>query len=633
MKSFLTAIFILGLLSSVPAQILYQQDFEDGFQGMTLIDNDGNTPVSQLSSFTAAWNVRGDLLGNAAVSISWYDPAGQSDDWMITPTISGITEKTVLEWDARAFEVSIPENYKVLVSVTGTDMGDFTDQIFIIDGEQTDGTYNHHYILLDQYVGKNIHIAFVNISNNRYIMAVDNIVVRNVRDVDAAFLKVEAATYVRTGTASEVNYTVKNEGFQTIDTMVINWSDGINQFSETLTGLNLGFTEKYEGTFTNSFTATNPDEYPLTFSIVSVGAKPDEKAGNNTAATTVVGVTTVSPRRLVAEEGTGTWCGWCPRGAVFMEKMHQTYPDLFIPIAVHNGPDDPMKNAEYDSGVGNFPDFPGYPSVIMDRRIIVNPIDMESVMQQLLDEVTPVDVAVNATIDSLNRKINIEGKIITYANRSTAKHRLVLVVAENDVRGTSSGYRQVNYYSGGGQGAMGGFENLPNPVPASQMRYDFVGRELLYGFRGKSGIVPAVYHENDEFGFSDTWSIPAAYDLDQLYVVAMVVDSANGVVLNAAKSGPATSTTQENINELASLKIYPNPTRGATNLEMELTETATVTVELVNLPGQTIRMQDYGQLPAGPAVLPVNLSGIPAGIYLAKVNIAGKSLLRKLTVE
>jgi len=634
MKTILAAFLLLATLTGVRAQILYRQDFENGFQNITLIDNDGNTPAESVFNYTGAWNVYGDLLGNAAVSISRYDPAGQSDDWMITPVISGITGITILEWDARALEAFAPETYKVMVSVTGANIGDFTDQIFQIDAEEANGAFKHRFVPLDAYAGKNIHIAFVNTSNDGYIQAVDNIVVRDVYNIDAALLDVHVDTYVRTGTTNNVSYTIKNNGFQMIDTVVVNWSDGVHTFSETLTGLGLGFGEIHEGVFTDLFTATAADEYPLYFTITGVGSHPDELTSNNIVTTVSAGVSTVVPRRVVGEEGTGTWCGWCPRGAVFMEQMHQAHPDLFIPIAIHNGSSDPMTNNEYNDPFAVFFNYPGSPCVSMDRKMIIDPRNLDSVFQVLQQVVAPVTVTVQASIDPLSHTMFIEGNITTYTDRTNAKHNLVLVVAESDVRGTGNGYRQTNYYSGGGEGLMGGFENLGNPVPASQMRYDFVGRQLLHGFRGLPGVVPATFHENDAFGFNATYVFPATYDMDQLYVVAMVVDSISGVVLNAAKSeAVVTTAVKEDIPELASLKIYPNPANGAAWVDMELTEKATVTMELVNHLGQTVRSQDNGTLPAGRSMLPLRLSGLPAGGYMVKMRIDGKALLRRVVVK
>ncbi len=632
MKQFFTAFFAFALLTIAHAQVLYQQDFENGFEDMILIDNDNKTPHANVASFVDAWNIRDNVSGQAAISNSWYAPPGKSDDWMITPTISGITQKTILEWDAMALDADFPDGYKVMVSVTGTAIADFTDQIFLIAGEDANDDFAHRFVVLDAYVNKDIHIAFVNNSNDQFLLAVDNITVRSLLDVDGAFVKVDGESYVRTGEATYLNYTIKNDGLQTIDTVTITWSDGIASYSETLTGLNLQFSEEYEGTLDHDFTAESPDEYALNFSITSVGSIPDGLDDNNTVSKTISAVSTVVPKRIVAEEATGTWCGYCPRGAVYMDQMVEDYPDLFIPLAVHNGPNDPMKVVEYDDALTNFPGFAGFPSVVMDRRIVVDPLDLETGMAALRDLVTPVAVDVYATIDSLARKMYIQGKITTYANRTTAKYNLVLVVAENDVRGTGAGYRQTNYYANNALGAMAGYEALPDPVPASQMKYDFVGRKLIHGFHGTPDIIPSTFQVDDEFNFTAAYIFPATFDMDQLYVVAMVIDSTSGNVLNAAKSDAATSAVKE-IKELGTLKIYPNPAQGTAYVDLELTATATVTMELVNQLGQTVRILDNGKLPAGHSVVPVKVAGLPAGVYLVKLNIAGQSVLRQLVIE
>ena len=633
MKLFFTALIALFLLTETRAQVLYYQDFEDGFQEITLIDNDGNVPHPQLSSFTAAWNVRGDLLGNAAVSLSWYEPAGQSDDWMILPVISGITGNTVLEWDARSFEASTLDSYKILISVGGDNMADFTDELFHVDGEVANGAFTHHFVPLGEYAGQNIRIAFVNNSNDRYLLAVDNILVRRVYTVDVALTKVEIDPYVRTGIPNPVHYTVKNNGFQTIDSLVIDWSDGLHNFSEHLTGLGLGFGASYDGVFSNPFTATDSDEHLMSFNIASVGGHPDELPGNNSLTAISAGVWAVVPRRVVGEEATGTWCGWCPRGAVFMEYMHENYPDVFIPIAVHNGPVNPMTNVEYHHAFDTFFNYPPSPSVTLDRKTLVDPLDLDSAVQVLRQVVAPIAVTVQTSLDSVTRSMHIEGQVTTYTHRTNAKFNLVLVVVENDVRGTANGYRQTNYYSGGAEGVMGGYENLPNPVPASQMRYDFVARQLLYGFHGLAGVIPGTFHENDVYAFTAAYDIPITYDMDQLYVVAMVVDSASGVVLNAAKSETATSAVKSGIRELQSVHIYPNPTHNGAWVDIELAEAATVGMTLLNQMGQSVYVHDDGKLPAGHSILPLSSDRLSAGVYVMKIDIAGKTVLRKLVIE
>ena len=41
------------------------------------------------------------------------------------------------------------------------------------------------------------------------------------------------------------------------------------------------------------------------------------------------------PRTVVYEEGTGTWCGWCPLGGFLLDELGRQHPDRFVGIAVH----------------------------------------------------------------------------------------------------------------------------------------------------------------------------------------------------------------------------------------------------------------------------------------------------------
>ncbi len=68
---------------------------------------------------------------------------------------------------------------------------------------------------------------------------------------------------------------------------------------------------------------------------------------------TNVSVVVPAPNKLViGEEATGTWCGWCPRGAVALNWMDKDYEGFWQGIAVHNG--DPMTDATYDNAIGNY---------------------------------------------------------------------------------------------------------------------------------------------------------------------------------------------------------------------------------------------------------------------------------------
>ena len=93
----LAAVTALGVTTGVSAQT-----FLEAFEGVTPVagggvmpagwvtfDNDGNTPYYTECSTWETSSTRGPGgSGNAVMSNSYYNPAGQADDWMITPAIT-----------------------------------------------------------------------------------------------------------------------------------------------------------------------------------------------------------------------------------------------------------------------------------------------------------------------------------------------------------------------------------------------------------------------------------------------------------------------------------------------------------------------------------------------------------------
>src|SRR6516225_3148810 len=64
-------------------------------------------------------------------------------------------------------------------------------------------------------------------------------------------------------------------------------------------------------------------------------------------APTGTGVAVAQTRHVLVEEFTGSWCGWCPRGAYAMQVLDKKYPGKVFCIAYHNS--DPMHTAQGDT--------------------------------------------------------------------------------------------------------------------------------------------------------------------------------------------------------------------------------------------------------------------------------------------
>ena len=114
MKKQLLNVLLLGLPVFGFSQI-FQENFDGNGQGIsawTIIDSDGLTPAADVNFITNGWNridrdgTEGDFGGPAgnyaAMSTSWYTPAGTSNDWLISPTIPVSGASPTLYWDAKA---------------------------------------------------------------------------------------------------------------------------------------------------------------------------------------------------------------------------------------------------------------------------------------------------------------------------------------------------------------------------------------------------------------------------------------------------------------------------------------------------------------------------------------------------
>lgn len=626
MKQFFTFLFILSLGSMLQAQVFYSQDFEDGFGDMILVDNDGLIPAPNVSGYPNAWNLSSNLSETqAAISNSWYSPPGVADDWMITPVITGTTGKTLLRWTAKAQDPQFPDGYQVLLSPTGSEtLADFTVVLFEVAAEAPD--FTTHDVDLGPYAGTDFRIAFRNNSSDKFLLVVDDIQVIEFKDNDISTLGASTPRFNLVGSMSEVSYEILNNGNNTIESFDFDWSYNGQTISESVTGVNIPFGETYTGTVT--MPVDEAITYDISFEITSVNGGEDENTINDGANTLTSGVSQEISRKLLAEEGTGTWCPWCPRGTVFMARMAEEYGDEFVGIAVHNT--DPMAFAEYDDQVGNFPGFSGYPGVIVNRENVIDPGDLpEYLINVTRNELSPVSMNVSQTRNGSS--IDVEGEFTFYTRMDNASLSLVTVVLENGVTGTGSDWDQANAYADNQFGSMGGYENLPNPVPASQMIYNGVARELLNGFYGDASAIPSEIMDGTVVPVSFSYEVPSGYDYDNVYFALFIVDDNTGRVVNSDLTTNFT-TNAIDVKQLDALTVFPNPASEVSYVRLDLNTASNIEMSIVNSLGQIVGKRAYGEL-SGDQLLPIDLQNFKSGIYYIRLNVDGQVTTEVLTIQ
>lgn len=431
------------------------------------------------------------------------------------------------------------------------------------------------------------------------------------------------------GKMLDIQGTVKNTGTVPITSFDIIWDNG-TPHSYTVTGVNILPFESYDFKHSAQLTVASGAN-TVNVTIGNVNGAADADLTNNNSTETVTGVIVNKDKKVVGEEGTGTWCGWCPRGAVYMDYMSEEYPTNFIGIAVHNGTNDPMKDATYDTGMGTL--ISGYPSGVVDR--IAVDVDPSTFETEYLDRISldpGVTLDVATTFDANTRVATI---FITanFTQAMTGEYRFNAVVVEDSVSGTASGYAQTNYYSGGGNGPMGGFENLASPVPAAQMNYNHVGRTILGGFVGTASSITSPITAGSTQTYLYTYTVPATYDINQMKAVGWISKGATATeIINAnyKKFTPNVGIASAEVTN--SVKVAPNPMQNSAEITMDLNKATDVTVEVMNAVGQIVAAKNYGSL-TGTQIIPFSSEGLANGLYTLNIKLNDQIVVKRITIN
>ena len=451
-------------------------------------------------------------------------------------------------------------------------------------------------------------------------VAIDDVVVEALPAVEVAVSGVNLVRYAALNANSVLSVDVTNLGANTITSLEIDWNDGMSHIQTINTNIAPGATTSVA--HPDAVTYAAAVERTINVSINAANGGPDDDASNNNGQALHNTLSQATNKAVVIEEGTGTWCGWCPRGAVAMDYMVSTYPNDFIGIAVHNG--DPMTVTAYDNGA----DISGFPGCNVDRVLLDASVSQSAFQQYYNDRVNlGVPANIGATVSGTGSSVTIDASATFYTPVSSANFRLGVVIVENGVTGTTSGYAQANYYSGGST-AMGGYESLPDPVPAAQMVYDHVGRALLGGYSGQAGSVPATITDGTVANYSFNYTVPSTSTRANMKAVVMLLDLTTGEIVNATEVSIAEAGI-DNIDEI-SLEVYPNPASDIVNVSFEAEGDYTITI--TDLAGREVATQSLSNL-TGSQKIAVPTNDLNSGNYIISVATAGSSYSQVLVIK
>jgi thiol-disulfide isomerase/thioredoxin len=230
-------------------------------------------------------------------------------------------------------------------------------------------------------------------------------------------------------------------------------------------------------------------------------------------------------KRVLIEDYTGTWCGYCPRVSYAIEKV-QEQTEFSVPVAIHRSSSNPS-DANYDpfnydtSVVEALPHMPaGYPKGILNRITRWTPLEQNNIPQVLnltQGENPKLGVAMDVQVGSSSITLDVK---VQFSN--DFEHlKLVVFILENGLI-----YDQVNYYSQ--------FYGGSNPIPAFE--HNHVLRASITPLLGENipnnqTVTGNTYIRNFQVAIP-----PSIQNINKLEFVAFVTDGNTNRALNVRKA-------------------------------------------------------------------------------------------------
>ena len=220
----------------------------------------------------------------------------------------------------------------------------------------------------------------------------------------------------------------------------------------------------------------------------------------------------IPKRKVVLEDYTGTWCGYCPSVAHAVELAHDATNDIAV-VAIHKTasslPDpmhfDDVEILQNEYGVS------GFPSARINRSTVWNtPYDIANIVSMAGVE-TDLAIAILSKLDGNTLTVRTD---VVFENGSLSGDKLVVYLLESGII-----HEQTNYYN---TDVTSPYYQLGNPIP------NFVHNEALrLSLTEVLGDNISATAELEEFSKTFSVTISAEYNQANLSLVAMVVNADN----------------------------------------------------------------------------------------------------------
>lgn len=605
-------IFLLLLISclvQVRAQVYYSQDFENTANpSWTIYDlnNNGTSWYNYTQGST-------DTGQNSLVSDS-FDEDNVDNLVVVGPIDLSSADANNLKLVFNTFADNqeggaFAEHYAVYVA-NSSDANELIATTPVFEETLSTGDLTLKTVDFSAYAGQSgLYLAFRHFNTtDQFYLGLDNVKVITFTENDVTLNALTLKSIGLLNQSTPLKIGVTNSGANDVTSLTINWNNGTDHvytFNETISPSSTVVLEHPE-----IITGNELGEQIINVTITQVNGTTDANPSDNTATASYATLSQSANKKVYVEEGTGAWCGHCPRGIVEMRNAYQQYPNEFVGVAVHSN--DVMAVNEIEEGF----EVGGLPAMKTDR-IINEDIGLGSIGYQISERnglPSPANIGCDITVNG--NIISFVGKASFVGDFTHANFRLIPIIMEDEVTGTGESYAQTNYYSGSGE-VMGGFENLPNPVPAEQMVYNHVARAVPTGYWGIDETIPQTITQGVETEYTFTYEVPEGQDINHLKIILLLSDAATGEVYNSDYFPVQNLSVIDNTISQDQMQVFPNPVNES--LTVSFNGNGKTLLNVYSMTGNLLYSKDLGNV-QGKIESKFNVSRFKSGSYILTIQ-------------
>lgn len=488
-----------------------------------------------------AWIVKEAAGATCAASPGWNkDGKTPANKWLILPPTLMRANEVTLSYSITSIndQSTKPSTYRILLSEGDSPIENpSTTTTELFAGEAPVDTWTPQTLTISGYKGKHINIAIINTSLKGEILALKD-------------LKIEGDPGIASIQYLPGKYNFGDQGLR--PGIQVTATDPLTpitsiQMTVNINGQTTNTQQNLNLTAGQTHTLLTPQAYNTTLGQAinyTITATINDQTYDPVEQTTTT-LSFLPKRRILLEECTGMWCGWCPLGIIATDSLIAEFNDQIIPVAVHTN--DLLAVPGYDQFLGKVGMAPNgfFNRTIWNdnplnkikvkgiEKYALRPGGFGSTMDQLINQLPEAEINVTMSLAGATY-IKFDTQVRFAITPPHTNYRLGILLIENDLWGKE--FYQTNYLAGAiAAGPLAGYEYLPQVI-TTNYKFQHVARGWYSNLpEGIPNSLPKELKAGETYKYSNAFSIiSSSVNRNNCGIVAILIDGNTNQIVNAA---------------------------------------------------------------------------------------------------